>query len=151
MERSSLSRYGRLYESDEVDGLRESTASLTSLKTAPDVGRRLLDSDTEQERESVMDESVTSVPETPKRSTSSFPPTNTTSSEVEDPKVYVKRLLKQHFHLGHITSYQFTRILERASRKVEQAKVKSMYIDKQRVKRLVDEFVKAYTDTNPEM
>ena len=71
-------------------------------------------------------------------------------SNTEAPEKYIKRLLKQHYHLGNISSYQFSRILERASRKVEQGKMKSNSVDRQRIKRLVNDFVQAYTKTDPE-
>ena len=76
--------------------------------------------------------------------------TTSSNSGAGDPKLYVKRLLKQHYHLGHISSYQFSRIMERASRKVEQGQSMSNCADKQRIKRLVDDYVEAYTSANPE-
>ena len=79
-------------------------------------------------------------------SSSSSRNTDPVSSDfgVDDPKRYVRWLLKQHYHLGKISSYQFSRILERASRKVEQGQSMSNCVDKLRVRRLVDDYVEAY-------
>ena len=79
-------------------------------------------------------------------SSSSSRNSDTTSSDlsVDDPKHYVRRLLKQHYHLGNISSYQFSRILERALRKVEQGQSMSNCVDKLRIRRLVDDYVEAY-------
>lgn len=66
------------------------------------------------------------------------------STSTDDPKWYIKRLLKQHYHLGNISAYQYWRILERASRRVEQGQVMAKYTDKSRIRRLVDDYVEAY-------
>ena len=130
--------------------------------------RKVVDSDSEQcssRNDSSSENSF--IPETPipshshshsstipSLSTTSIAPTNqstditSSKSDTEDPKNYVKRLLKQHYHLGHISSYQFARILERATRKVEKGKAKQ--IDKRRIQKLVSDFVEAYTLTNPD-
>ena len=128
------------------------------------------DSDLSLSRNYSSTENVSFVPETPIPSRSHRSKTITTSPHTttlapanqdanedsskgsyEDPKHYVKRLLNQHYHLGRISSRQFSRILERASRKVEQGQVKSNCVDKGRIKKLVNDFVEAYTLTNPEL
>ena len=71
----------------------------------------------------------------------------------DDPKRYVRRLLKQYYHLGNITSYQFSRILERASRRVERHGLSlSTGGDEQRIRKVVDAYVEAYINAaaNPE-
>ena len=65
------------------------------------------------------------------------------STSTDDPKRYIRRLLKIHYHLGHITTYQFWRILERASRRVDTMSSKFAE-DKLKVRRLVDDYVEAY-------
>ena len=101
-------------------------------------------------RVSELPATTVSVPESPNRITSTSQTHPSTPSEHEDPKAYVKRLLKQQYHLGNITSHQYSRILERATRKVEQGQMKTKMVDKPRIKRLVSEYVKAYVSANSE-
>ena len=65
------------------------------------------------------------------------------STSTDDPKRYMRRLLKIHYHLGHITTYQFWRILERASRRVDTLSSKFAE-DKLKLRKLVDDYVEAY-------
>lgn len=71
--------------------------------------------------------------------------TVSSSTNTDDPKRYIRRLLKIHYHLGHISAYQFWRILERVSRRVDQGlAISSNFADKLRLRRLVDDYVEAY-------
>lgn len=152
------------YREDEFD---ESTTSATCYwdNQGEGMSRKLLlrmDRDSLQGRSygSPIENNVSFIAETPTDSnvtttflSSPIEITSTTASvagEISDPKSYVKRLLKQHFHLGNITAHQYTRILERASRKVEQGKAVSSCVDKKRIKRFIDDFVQAYVNANSE-
>lgn len=69
---------------------------------------------------------------------------SSSDSYTDDPKQYIRRLLKQHHFTGNINTYQFWRILERASRRVEQTWSMTKCMDKLRIRKLVDDYVEAY-------
>ena len=60
------------------------------------------------------------------------------------PKELIRRALDVYFDKGTITNRQYKRILERATRKVQEGLVMSSYMNKNRVKKLVSDFVEAY-------
>lgn len=70
--------------------------------------------------------------------------TKSSEESTSDPKGLVRRALDVHFDEGRITNRQYKRILERATRKVEEGLVRSSYMNEKRVKKLVADFVKAY-------
>ena len=72
----------------------------------------------------------------------------------QNPKMVIRRALDSYFDRGEITNRQYKRILERASRKVEEGLANtstSMSLNKTKVIKLVDDYVQAYRYHAPDL
>lgn len=69
--------------------------------------------------------------------------TDSKSTQI-DPKLIIRRTLDRFFDKGTITNRQYKRILERATRRVQEGKARTPYVDERRVVRLVSDYVQAY-------
>ena len=72
-----------------------------------------------------------------------------TSAVQIDPKIVIRRELDRYFDKGTITNRQYKRILERASRRVKESKMRSPVIEEKRVMKLVFDYVQAYKTVVP--
>ena len=77
------------------------------------------------------------------------PSSDCTISSPIDPIVIIRQVLDRYFDQGIITNRQFKRILERASKKVQQGITKTPIVDKKKVVKLVSEYVQAYKTVIP--
>lgn len=67
------------------------------------------------------------------------------NSPTSEPKAMVETYLNPFFEDGRISEYQYKRILARATKKVTEGMKVSGFLEAERVRRLVEDFVDGYT------